>query len=121
MKFLKTRKTESLRWERFRREVDYLSSLGERPGVLPILDHDLPEAPRAGERAWYSMPEATALAAALADADLSEVVAALVPIAATLADLAERDGARPPRSEARQSLSLGGRTRGRRLRPPLAS
>ncbi len=93
VKFLKTRKTESLRWERFRREVDYLSSLGKRPGVLPILDHDLPEAPRAGERAWYSMPEAAALAAALADADLSEVVAALVPIAATLAELGERDGA----------------------------
>lgn len=93
VKFLKTRKTDSRRWERFRREVEYVSELGEEPGVLPILDFDLPEAPGPGERAWYSMPEATPLAAALSEASLREVVEAVVPIAMSLARLGERDGA----------------------------
>lgn len=92
VKFLKTRKTENVRWERFRREVDYVSSLGNRPGVLPILDYELPQAPPPNSRAWYSMPEASELAAALSEATLREVVEAIVPIARTLAELAERDG-----------------------------
>jgi serine/threonine protein kinase len=73
VKFLKTLKTESLRWERFRREVEYVSSLGAEPGVLPIFEFELPERPRRGERAWYSMPEATSIEDALAGSTLREV------------------------------------------------
>jgi serine/threonine protein kinase len=93
VKFLKTRDIESLRWERFRREIAYVSELADQPGVLPILEFDLPESPRRNERAWYSMPDATELVAVLDGADLGEVVEAVVPIARTLAELGERDGA----------------------------
>jgi serine/threonine protein kinase len=93
VKFLKTRKVESRRWQRFRREVEYLASLGAEPGVLPIIDFDLPDAPRKGERAWYSMPIATPLSAALGDANLREVVEAISPISRVLSALAQRDGA----------------------------
>lgn len=93
VKFLKTRKTGSLRWERFRREVEYVSGLGEEPGVLPVLGFDLPESLAKGERAWYSMPEAIPLATALSEASLREVVEAVVQVARTLAELGERDDA----------------------------
>jgi hypothetical protein len=93
VKFLQTRKTETLRWERFRREVAYVSGLGAEPGVLPILEYELPEQPRRGERAWYSMPEATGLADALAGSGLREVVEAVIALALTLNRLGERDGA----------------------------
>ena len=94
VKFLKTRKVESRRWQRFRREIEYLASLDEaEPGILPISDFDLPDTPRKGERAWYSMPIATPLSAALGDASLREVVEAILPISRTLGTLAHRDGA----------------------------
>ncbi len=93
VKFLKTRKTESQRWQRFHREVEYVRSLGGQRGILPIEDYDLPETPAKGERAWYSMPIATKLSAILSEADLREVVEAVLPISRTLAELAKRDGA----------------------------
>ena len=40
-------------------------SLGERPGVLPILDAHLPESPTKRDRAWYVMPLAEPLAVKL--------------------------------------------------------
>jgi serine/threonine protein kinase len=91
VKILKTRKTDSPRWGRFRREVDYVAGLGERDGVLPIEEYNLPEEVRAGGRAWYSMPVATPLADALGSASLHDVAAAVVPIAETLAQLWEED------------------------------
>lgn len=93
VKFLQTRKTETLRWERFRREVAYVSGLSAEPGVLPILEYELPEQLRKGERAWYAMPEATSLADALTGSGLREVVEAVIALAHTLARLGERDGA----------------------------
>jgi serine/threonine protein kinase len=92
VKFLKTRKAESERWARFRREVEYVEGLGQRPGILPIDLVHLPDEVSRGERAWYSMPVATSLADALRSASLREVVEAVPPIARTLAELAAQDG-----------------------------
>ncbi len=44
---------------RFRNEVRFLISQGRRPGVVPLLDHALPDDP--AEPSWYVMPVALPL------------------------------------------------------------
>jgi Protein kinase domain len=75
------------RMPRFRNEIRFLTERRDYPGVLPMLDHALPEDP--DEPSWYVMPLATPLLEALGEAPpLSSVVDAIGPIADTLARLA---------------------------------
>lgn len=89
VKVLKTRKRTSERYQRFRDEIALLRSLGPRPGILPIIDSRLPEAPSSDDPAWLAMPIAKNIAEALGHAPpLEQVVAAVADIADVLADLA---------------------------------
>jgi len=56
------------------------------PGVLPLLDADLPEKPTKDDRPWLAMPIATPIADALVGKPLETVVSALAEIAGTLLD-----------------------------------
>ncbi len=72
---------------RFRNEIDFLLRAGGRRGVLPMLDHALPDDP--SQPSWYVMPLAVPLVQALGwSPDLPGVVAAVGDIAETLASLA---------------------------------
>lgn len=88
-KILKTRRTDADAYQRFRREVATLVDLGQRPGVLPLRDHCVPEHLAQGERAWFVMPLAQRIDAALAASDLPQVVAAFASFAHALAELYE--------------------------------
>lgn len=76
-------------YKRFVQEITVLRSLGDPPGVLPVLDSYLPEKPSADDRPWLAMPIARTLSEALAEADLETVVEAIAQIAETLARLAQ--------------------------------
>ncbi|MGH4015914.1 MAG: protein kinase domain-containing protein [Pseudonocardiaceae bacterium] len=72
---------------RFRNEVQFLISQGRRAGVMPLLDHALPDDP--GEPSWYVMPLAIPLLKKLGNpAEFPRVVEAVGHIAQTLAELA---------------------------------
>jgi len=90
LKVINTTKAQREPYRRFVQEIEFLRSLGDFPGVLPLLDAHLPERPSSADRAWLSMPVARPIAAALADAPLETIVVALAEIAATLARLAKR-------------------------------
>jgi serine/threonine protein kinase len=76
----------SERLGRFRNEIDFLLGPGQRPGVVPILDHDLSGA----GKVWYVMPLAVPIRTALGAGPPPErVVEAMSAIAGTLAGLAE--------------------------------
>lgn len=88
IKILKT--GERYRRRRFAAEVTLLLHLGERTGVLPIIDADLPEDANAGQPSWLAMPIAEPMRSALGvDAKLETIVEAVAVIAETLASLAE--------------------------------
>ena len=67
-----------------------MRSLGPFPGVLPLLDAYLPDTPLKGDPPWLAMPIATPIAEAVEGLPLEQVVGAVVQIASTLAQLAER-------------------------------
>ena len=92
IKLLRTRQVDSEPYARFRREIAILGALGERPGILPLLDHHLPERLTSGQRAWLAMPIAARIDHALVDAELAEIVAAIAAIAETLAALQANPG-----------------------------
>jgi serine/threonine protein kinase len=76
------------RMPRFRTEIRFLTEHRNYPGVLPMLDHSLPE--DLDEPSWYVMPLATPLLEALGEAlPLSSVVAAIASIADTMARLTD--------------------------------
>jgi serine/threonine protein kinase len=74
-------------YQRFLVEIETLRRLGDRPGILPLLDAHIPECPSDSNQPWLVMPIAEPLSAVLADADLAAVVAAVAHIADTLAGL----------------------------------
>ncbi len=76
------------RYQRFRDEVEVLRHLGNRPGVLPIIDAHLPEVPTKEDPAWLATPVATPLRDYLADADQSSIIAVCADLAESLAGLA---------------------------------
>jgi hypothetical protein len=90
LKVLRSRRTESEPYQRFRQEVvkhRELSQRGER-GVLPVLAFNLPETPNADDRPWIAMPVAVPIEDALGAAPaLEDVVEAVATIADTLARL----------------------------------
>jgi serine/threonine protein kinase len=87
LKVIHSTKATSEQYRRFVREVEFLRSIPNAPGVLPLIDSHLPDRPSSNDRAWLAMPVATPIAEALEDSELEEVVAALAGIASTLARL----------------------------------
>jgi serine/threonine protein kinase len=90
LKVLRTRRVESEPYQRFRREIDVLRSIGAQPGVLPLLDFHLPDSLEKGERTWLAMPIAERIDDALREEELTTIVSAVAAIARTLAAL-QRD------------------------------
>ena len=85
LKVLNTRRRESERFRRFLAEVEMLSQLGNRSGILPMIDHNT--APDA-EHAWMAMPIASLLKQALGEgASPEDVAGAVAAIAKTLASI----------------------------------
>lgn len=93
LKVLQATKTRSERYRRFVTEVEFMASLGEMPGILPLLDYHLPDSPSKADPAWLAMPEAVGIREALEDAPLETRVAAVARFAATLTALHVNHGA----------------------------
>jgi hypothetical protein len=87
LKIIADRTAESVRYRRFRREIETVLRLREHAGILPVLDSHLPEQPSKRDRAWYVMPLATPLAEQLDGKPVADAVQAVVQLAQTLADL----------------------------------
>ena len=79
-------------YRRFVREIEFLQSLDDYAGVLPLIDAYLPEKPAKDNRPWLAMPVAKPISEALSGALLERVVSALGQAAATLAHLADQHG-----------------------------
>jgi hypothetical protein len=77
-------------YERFKREAAITRSLTLEAGVLPMIgEPHLPGRQTAEDHAWYAMPRATPLRAALEGEPLDQRVGAIATIAQTLAGLVE--------------------------------
>lgn len=93
IKVLRTINPNRESYRRFQREVQEHAQLTKDsfPGILPLLDHRLPERPSLQNPAWLATPIALELATALGDRPMLEtVVQALAAIADTLARLHAR-------------------------------
>ena len=80
-------RTETEPYLRFRAEIEFLRSKPERPGILPILDAQLPAEPIHTSPAWYAMPLAELLPHAARGMSPEKIVAAVREVAETLATL----------------------------------
>lgn len=87
IKFL--RKIEPERYTRFQAEVEALSRLGGHPGILPILQSELPSTPSKDAPPWYAMPLAEPAMPKLENSTLSAITA-MVSIARCVTSLHER-------------------------------
>ncbi|HZC83124.1 MAG TPA: hypothetical protein VE194_01760, partial [Rubrobacter sp.] len=90
LKVLKSKSVgpSSKAYRRFKAEVTSLERLASEKGVLPTIEHKLPERPTASDPPWLAMPIATEIGQALgASASLTDVVVATRSIAETLATL----------------------------------
>jgi serine/threonine-protein kinase len=84
IKVLLNRRSQE-RLGRFRNEIGLLLGPGQRPGVVPILDHDF----GGRGKVWYVMPLAVPIRTALGtDPAPERVVRAVAAISGTLAGLA---------------------------------
>lgn len=88
LKVLKTKKVESEPYGRFRNEIDVLRRFKNEKGVLPILEASLPDRPSKDSPAWIAMPRAKLIREALRGKPLTNVVAAVAEMSATLARVA---------------------------------
>jgi serine/threonine protein kinase len=88
LKVINATKAQRESYRRFVQEIEFLRSLRDEDGVLPLLDAHLPDRPSATERPWLAMPIATLIREALDGKPLEVVVAAAAEVAATLARLA---------------------------------
>lgn len=87
---LKLLLTPKLRqYARFRDEVEVVRANSDVPGLLPILDRNLP-ADLQGSTPWYVMPLAEPLQRHLANSDAMTVVGNFISLSATLAELHRR-------------------------------
>lgn len=87
MKMLLDRRADSVAYKRFKREIETLQGLEDRPNVLKIVDSNLPPQPTRSNRAWYVMPLATPLVDALSGRPVEDVIDAVAELAEALADL----------------------------------
>lgn len=92
VKVLNSTKANREPYQRFAREIAVLRALVDVPGVLPIVDAALPDAPSSTEPAWLAMPIANPISEALRGASLPTAVEAIGAIAETLARLASEHG-----------------------------
>lgn len=90
LKVVNSAKAHSEPYRRFAREIEFLRSIGDFPGVLAVIDAYLPETPSRDDRPWLAMPVATPIAVAIADATLEAIVRAVTALADTLARLVEQ-------------------------------
>jgi hypothetical protein len=84
LKVINAIKADKEPYRRFVAEIEFLRSLGDAAGILPLTDAYLPETPSKDDRPWLAMPIATPIADALTGAELTTVVQAVVAIARTL-------------------------------------
>lgn len=78
-------------YRRFKAEVVSLQHLAGERGVLPLIEHNLPERPTVSDPPWLAMPIATEIGQAFgAGASLTDVVVVIRSIAETLTSLHER-------------------------------
>ena len=77
LKVLKSRRVNSEPYARFRQEILALQRINQQIGVLPILDHDLPETLSRHQHAWLAMPVAVPLADAIRESSLHDIVSAV--------------------------------------------
>lgn len=87
LKAINARKVSKEPYQRFIVEIETLRQLGDYPGILPVIDDHIPDAPSESDQPWLVMPIATPLRDALADADLATIVASIGEIANTLVRL----------------------------------
>jgi serine/threonine protein kinase len=92
LKVINATKADKEPYRRFVTEIEFLRSLGDTAGVLPLTDAYLPDAPSKDDRPWLAMPIATPIADALAGAELTTVVQAVLAIARTLDRLKQESG-----------------------------
>jgi serine/threonine protein kinase len=90
LKVSTTKKKTSERYLRFVREIEALDALADDPGVMPLIESDVPASAGKGDYPWYVMPEGAPLDRLLESAELEAVVAPLASIAATLSRLHQR-------------------------------
>jgi hypothetical protein len=91
LKILHVRNPGREPYRRSQDEVRVHRSLTGDPGVLPLIEANLPERPGRDDPAWLATEIAEPLSSALADVPLEDVVRAMASIAETLARLHEQD------------------------------
>ena len=97
VKFINTAKVDREPYRRFVREIEFLRTHSDVPGVLPLIDSYLPDSPSMSDVPWLAMPIAAPMSESLDDAPLTTVVEAVGQIADTLYslqnefDIAHRD------------------------------
>jgi serine/threonine protein kinase len=89
LKLINVNKVEREPYQRFVREIGFLREHGDVPGILPVLEAHLPDAPTRADQPWLAMPVARRVSLALASASLSEILEAVAVFAETLASLQE--------------------------------
>lgn len=87
LKILKNSNTESEPFKRFTAEIEVLSRLGNRKGILPLLDFSLKNITRHSP-AWLAMPIATPISKLEEALELKTAVEAIASISNTLSELA---------------------------------
>lgn len=92
LKVIDARKPTKEPYKRFVQEITTLRSLGDTPGVLPVIDSHLPDPPSRKDRPWLAMPIARTLPEVLGSAPLETVVEAIAAVAGTLARLKAEHG-----------------------------
>lgn len=81
---------ESERYKRFVAEIQALEELSDEPGVMRVLDSEVPD-PSKGQFPWYVMPQGIPLSKLRPEAPLDEIVAGLASVAETLQAMHERE------------------------------
>lgn len=88
IKILRSLKSTSASYTRFKDEIVLLEKLKGNPGVMRVLEYNVPESPTHDEPAWYTMPVADTIKKALTKAtSLRSTVEAVQAYAGILAGL----------------------------------
>jgi hypothetical protein len=90
LKVCSARRPESERYKRFVAEIQALEELSDEPGVMRVLDSEVPD-PGKGRLPWYVMPQGVPLSKLRSEAPLDEIIAGLASIAETLRAMHDRD------------------------------
>ena len=81
---------ESERYQRFAAEIQALDELSDEPGVMRVLDSEVPE-PKKGQFPWYVMPQGVPLSKLRSDTPLDEIITGLASVAGTLRAMHKRE------------------------------